>query len=218
MIGTFLFDMDGLLVDSEPFWKRAEKQVFGALGLDLNDEMLRQVMGFRLSEVVEHWYQFQPWPNANLVRTENDILDCMNDFMKNEAEAMPGVYESLAYLKSKNYSIALASSSSSRLIDTIVNKLQIRDYFDLLQSAEFEPYGKPHPSVFLTTANKLGAQAKYCMVIEDSINGVIAAKAAKMICVAIPEPEKMDDPKFAIADYKIKSLIAFPDLLKNLEI
>ncbi len=216
MIGTFLFDMDGLLVDSEPFWKRAEKEVFGALGLDLSDELLRQVMGFRLTEVVEHWYQYQPWPNANLQKTERDILDCMEAFMQQEASALPGVMESLEFIKSKNYSCALASSSSSRLINTIVDKLGIRDYFDLLQSAEYEPYGKPHPSIFLTAAQKLGTQAKYCMVLEDSVNGVIAAKAAKMTCVAVPEHEKWDDPRFSIADYKLKSLIDFPDLVRNL--
>jgi len=216
VIGTFLFDMDGLLVDSEPFWKRAEKEVFGALGLDLNDELLRQVMGFRLTEVVEHWYQYQPWSNANLQKTERDILDCMEAFMQQEASALPGVIESLEFIKAKNYSCALASSSSSRLINTVVDKLGIRDYFDLLQSAEYEPYGKPHPSIFLTAAQKLGTQPKYCMVLEDSVNGVIAAKAAKMACVAVPEYEKWEDPRFSIADYKLKSLREFPDLVRNL--
>ncbi len=216
MIGTFLFDMDGLLVDSEPFWKRAEKEVFGALGLELSDDLLRQVMGFRLSEVVEHWYQYQPWNNANLQKTEKDILDCMEAYMRQEAKALPGVLESLEFIKLKNYSCALASSSSTRLINTIVDKLQIRDYFDLLQSAEYEPFGKPHPSIFLTAAQKLGTQPKYCMVIEDSINGVIAAKAAKMACVAVPEAEKWDDPRFSIADFKLKSLMEFPDLVRNL--
>jgi HAD superfamily hydrolase (TIGR01509 family) len=216
VIGTFLFDMDGLLVDSEPFWKRAEKEVFGALGLELSDDLLRQVMGFRLSEVVEHWYQYQPWNNANLQKTEKDILDCMEAYMRQEAKALPGVLESLEFIKLKNYSCALASSSSTRLINTIVDKLQIRDYFDLLQSAEYEPFGKPHPSIFLTAAQKLGTQPKYCMVIEDSINGVIAAKAAKMACVAVPEAEKWDDPRFSIADFKLKSLMEFPDLVRNL--
>ncbi len=216
MVGTLLFDMDGLLVDSEPFWKIAEKEVFGALGLNLNDELLRQVMGFRLSEVVQHWYHYQAWPNPNFTQTENDILDCMESYMRNEVIALPGVIDSLNYVKKHNYACALASSSSMRLINAVVDKLNIRDYFDLLYSAEFEPYGKPHPGIFITAAKKLGSDPKHCLVIEDSVNGVIAAKAARMLCVAVPEAEKQNDPKFSIADYQLKTLEEFPVLLRNL--
>jgi sugar-phosphatase len=98
----------------------------------------------------------------------------------------------------------------------VVDKLNIRDYFDLLYSAEFEPYGKPHPGIFITAAKKLGSDPKHCLVIEDSVNGVIAAKAARMLCVAVPEAEKQNDPKFSIADYQLKTLEEFPVLLRNL--
>lgn len=216
MVGTLLFDMDGLLVDSEPFWKIAEKEVFGALGLQLSDDLLRQVMGFRLSEVVEHWYHYQPWPNPNFKQTEADILDCMEAFMRKDAVALPGVIQSLEYVKEHKLACALASSSSMRLIEAIVDKLNIRSYFDLLYSAEFEAYGKPHPGIFLTAAQKLGSAQKHCLVLEDSVNGVIAAKAARMLCVAVPEPEKLNDPRFSIADYRLKSLEEFPELLNNL--
>lgn len=216
MVGTLLFDMDGLLVDSEPFWKIAEKEVFGSLGLNLSDELLRQVMGFRLSEVVQHWYHYQPWENPNFLQTENDILDCMESFMRAGAEALPGVIESLQYVQEQKYACALASSSSMRLIEAVVDKLNIRNYFDLLYSAEFEPYGKPHPGIFITAAKKLGSDPKHCLVIEDSLNGVIAAKAARMLCVAVPELEKQNDSKFSIADFQLKSMKEFPSLLKNM--
>jgi mannitol-1-/sugar-/sorbitol-6-/2-deoxyglucose-6-phosphatase len=216
VIGTILFDMDGLLVDSEPFWKIAEKEVFGSLGLNLNDELLRQVMGFRLNEVVEHWYRYQPWPNANFRKTENDILDCMEKFMREGANALPGVMESLETVKEKGYACAVASSSSMRLIETVVDKLNIRAYFDLLYSAEYEAYGKPHPGIFISAANKLGSAPVHCLVLEDSVNGVIAAKAARMTCIAVPEKEKFEDPRFSIADYRLKSKEEFPDLMKKL--
>jgi mannitol-1-/sugar-/sorbitol-6-/2-deoxyglucose-6-phosphatase len=216
VIGTILFDMDGLLVDSEPFWKIAEKEVFGSLGLNLNDELLRQVMGFRLNEVVEHWYRYQPWPNANFRKTENDILDCMEKFMREGANALPGVMESLETVKEKGYACAVASSSSMRLIETVVDKLNIRAYFDLLYSAEYEAYGKPHPGIFISAANKLGSAPVHCLVLEDSVNGVIAAKAARMTCIAVPEKEKFEDPRFSIADYRLKSMEEFPDLMKKL--
>lgn len=216
MIGTLLFDMDGLLVDSEPYWKIAEKKVFGALGLSLNDELLRQVMGFRLSEVVQYWYNYQAWPNPNFIQTENDIMDCMEAYMRSEAVALKGVMESLEYVKQNGYACALASSSSMRLIEAVVDKLHIRSYFNLLYSAEYETYGKPHPGVFITAATKLGSAPQHCLVIEDSLNGVIAAKAARMLCVAVPELEKQNDPRFSIADFQLKTMEEFPTLMNSL--
>jgi len=214
VVGTLLFDMDGLLVDSEPYWKIAEKEVFGSLGLNLSDELLRQVMGFRLNEVVQHWYHYQAWPNPNFQKTENDILDCMDAYMRKDAHALPGVIESLNYVKEKKYTCALASSSSMRLIEAVIASLNIRNYFDLLYSAESEPFGKPHPGIFLTAAKILGSDPKHCLVIEDSLNGVIAAKAARMTCVAVPETEKLNDPRFSIADHRLSSMKEFPALLQ----
>lgn len=217
MIDTILFDMDGLLVDSEPLWKRAEKEVFGNLGLKLTDELLRQVMGFRLNEVVAHWYAFQNWPEPNFAKTEEDIITCMIAMLHEEAVALPGVIESLAFCREKGYKIALASSSSMRLIEVVVNKLNIKKSFDLLYSAESEPFGKPHPGIFISAAKRLGSAQSECLVVEDSINGVIAAKAAKMKCIAVPEPEKQNDPRFAIADYQLASMEAFIDCIQQVE-
>lgn len=212
-IEAVLFDMDGLLVDSEPYWKIAEKKVFGELGLQLSDEMLRQVMGFRLSEVVQHWFHFQPWTNSDFLKTEKDILACMIDQIANHATALPGVYETLDMCKSQQKKMALASSSSMELIEAVVDKLQIRHYFDVLWSANFEPFGKPHPGIFITTAEKLNTDPIHCLVLEDSINGVIAAKAARMQCIAVPEEATYIDPRFSIADAKVRSLLDFNSAL-----
>ncbi len=216
MINTILFDMDGLLVDSEPLWKVAEKKVFGSLGLNLSDELLRQVMGFRLNEVVAHWYAYQAWPEPNFEATEEAIICCMEELLAKHAVALPGVIESLIEVKAQGFKIALASSSSMRLIEVVVNKLGIKPYFQLLYSAESEPYGKPHPGIFISAAKQLGSDPSECLVVEDSINGVIAAKAAKMKCIAVPEHEKQNDPKFAIADYTLSSMLTFVDCLKRI--
>lgn len=216
MINTILFDMDGLLVDSEPLWKIAEKKVFGALGLNLNDELLRQVMGFRLNEVVAYWYAYKPWPEPNFEATEEAIICCMEELLAEKAIALPGVVESLNYVKEKGFKTALASSSSMRLIEVVVNKLNINTYFDLLYSAENEPFGKPHPGIFISAAKRLGSATNECLVVEDSINGVIAAKAAKMVCIAVPELEKQNEPKFSIADYKLGTMEEFVACLKSI--
>lgn len=206
-IKAVIFDMDGLLINSEPYWKQAEKKIFGELGLNLDDDMLRQVMGFRLSEVVKHWYELQPWPQPDFKKTEEDILNDVTERILLHAEAMPGVYEVLEECRLAGYKMAIASSSAMRLIEAVVNKLNIRNYFYVTWSAEYEPYGKPHPGIFLSTAKLLGVMPEQCVVLEDAINGVLAAKAAKMPCIAVPEEATYDDPRFAIADKKIKSLI-----------
>lgn len=202
-----IFDMDGLLIDSEPYWKIAEKEVFGKLGLNLTDDLLRQVMGFRLSEVVKHWYHYQPWPNPNFEQTERDVLNCVKQLIQQHANAMSGVYEVLTHCKNKNYKIALASSSAMELIDVVIDKLNIRHYFDVVWSAQYEEYGKPHPAIFLSVAKQLNIEPKHCVVFEDAINGVIAAKSSRMYCIAIPEEVSYNDPRFAIADVKTQSLL-----------
>ena len=193
MIKAIIFDMDGLLVDSEPYWKIAEKICFGKLGLNLSDELLRQVMGFRLNEVVAHWYNYQPWGEKNFEAVEADVLETVKQLIIENADALPGVIQTLELCKANGYKIALASSSAMSLIHVVVDKLNIRHYFDLLVSAEFEPYGKPHPSVFITTANQLNILPTECLVFEDSVNGMVAAKAARMKCIVIPEVEKQNE-------------------------
>lgn len=209
MIKAIIFDMDGLLVDSEPYWKIAEKICFGKLGLNLNDELLRQVMGFRLSEVVAHWYNYQAWGEKNFEAVEDDVLETVKQLIIENADALPGVIQTLELCKSNGYKIALASSSAMSLINVVVDKLNIRHYFDLLVSAEFEPYGKPHPSVFITTANQLNVLPTECLVFEDSVNGMIAAKAARMKCIVVPEAEKQQEPYWQLANQKLKTLEDF---------
>lgn len=204
-----IFDMDGLLIDSEPYWKIAEKKVFGELGLDLTDDLLRQVMGFRLSEVVRHWHAYKPWENADFDKTELYILDTVQELIVLHAEALPGVHEILKSLKQQGFKMAVASSSPMRLIEAVLAKLNIASYFDVVKSAQYEEYGKPHPALFLNTAKQLGVNPSNCLVFEDAINGVIAAKAAKMKCVAVPEHATINDPRFAIADLKLSSLAEF---------
>jgi len=201
--------MDGLLVDSEPYWKIAEKICFGKLGLTLTDELLRQVMGFRLTEVVEHWYNYQPWGEKNFEAVEADVLETVKQLIIENANALPGVIQTLEFCKNNGYKIALASSSAMSLINVVVDKLNIRHYFDLLVSAEFEPYGKPHPSVFLTTAQKLNVLPTECLVFEDSVNGMIAAKAARMKCIVVPELEKQEELYWQLANFKLVSLEEF---------
>jgi len=210
--GAVIYDMDGLIIDSEPFWRLAEMKVFAKVGLLLTEKDCMETTGFRFDEVVEHWYHKQPWAGKSKQQIHDEVLDEMESAITHHAQAMKGVHTSLDFFKSKNIKMAVASSSAMRLIKATVKKLKIEHYFDLLVSAEHETHGKPNPAVFIRTANGLNVRADKCLVLEDSFNGILAAKAAKMKCVAVPYPEDFNNPKLIIADWKLNSLEELPGL------
>lgn len=109
--------------------------------------------------------------------------------------------------------MAIASSSSNEIINTVVNTLGIRDYFVQIYSAEHEIHGKPHPGVYITTASLLSVLPHRCLAIEDSPSGVLAAKAAKMVCVAVPASENRSHPYIQIANAIVDSLEDIDDKL-----
>lgn len=201
-----IYDMDGLIINSEPFWRQAEIKVFGTVGLQLTDKDCIETTGFRFDEVVDYWWHKQPWQGKSKTQIHDEVIDEMEYSITHQAHEMSGVHASLDFFKKNDLKIALASSSAMRLIKATVQKLQIESYFDLLVSAEHETYGKPHPAVFLRTAETLKVRPERCLVLEDSYNGLLAAKSAKMKCAVIPDPENFSNPKFVIADWKLNSL------------
>jgi HAD superfamily hydrolase (TIGR01509 family) len=209
-----IYDMDGLLIDSEPFWRQAEIKVFKTVGIDLTEDDCKATTGFRFDEVVEHWYHRQPWTNKTKEQVHDEVLDEMEHAITHHAQPMQGVLESLEFFAQHGKTMALASSSAMRLIKATVHKLAIEKYFELIVSAEHETYGKPHPAVFIRTAHQLKAREEKCLVLEDSVNGVLAAKAARMKCIAVPDKEHFSDARFAIADAKAASLYEVIELLR----
>lgn len=201
--------MDGVLLDSEPVWQETEVEVFGRLGVELTLEMCTQTMGLRYDEVVRYWFRRKPWQGQSPEQVAEDLLAAMIPQLEQRAASlcMPGVRESLTRISDLGLPIALATSSPTRLIDVILNALNITEFFHSSHSAEHQVHGKPHPSVFMAAADALGVPASQCVAIEDSVNGVISAKAANMRCVAVPTAQAFGDPRFSIADHSIRSLL-----------
>jgi beta-phosphoglucomutase-like phosphatase (HAD superfamily) len=206
MVKAVIYDMDGIIIDSEPLWREALIHCFNKVGFDFSQDKCRVTQGMRLIEVVEYWYAQQPWEGKSIKEVDQDILTKVTALISEKGIAMDGVYESIAHFKSKGYKIALASSSASSLINVVLEKLNIKDEFEVINSAEFLELGKPHPEVFIKTARELNVPAINCLVIEDSFHGVLAGKAAVMKVIAIPEEKYHNDPRFSIADYNLKSL------------
>lgn len=218
MIEAVIFDMDGLLIDSEPLWRKAEKEVFAKLGVDLEPHMFEKMMGYRIEEVVAHWRNEFGWDGPTNEEVRDEILVRMKQLIIHEAPVLPGVHEVIQLFERVGLPMSIASSSHKILIEAAVEKLAIGSKLQVIHSAEHEPYGKPHPAVFLSTARLLGVAPKNCLVFEDSLNGVKAGKAAGMTVVAIPEQDQSNDERFKIADMVLTSLTAFnAEILNGLQ-
>ena len=214
-IAAVIFDMDGLLIDSEPLWQEAEILVFERVGIKLTCELCQQTQGLRIDEVVEYWYLRYPWTNLTKLEVEKSIIDKVIELIELKGEPLAGVDKAIAFVRRKNVKIALASSSAMIIIQAALQKLSLSETFTEVYSAESEVLGKPHPGVYLTTAKKLNIPPQSCLALEDSLNGVLAAKAAQMKCIAIPEASQLDNPKFAIADRVLQSLEELTDSVWN---
>lgn len=213
MIKAVIYDMDGVLIDSEPLWRKAEIKSFENINVKLTEEMCKETMGLRVDEVVTYWFTKLQLKKDGHKEIEELIWDNIIKLVRREGKPKKGARESLSFFKDKKLPVALASSSAMILINTVIDKFNIREFFDVIHSAEFEKNGKPHPDVYITTAKKLGIHTNECLAIEDSFNGIIAAKAAKMKCIACPEEEFREEKRLGIADVVINSLSDINDEL-----
>lgn len=209
MIQAAIFDMDGLLVDSEPYWREVEIEVFRTVGLEMDDEMCKRTTGLPTDAVVRYWYEKHPWHNRSIDEVGAEIIQGAYDQIGKHAGPMPGVPDILELFRQQGIPMAIASASPMHLIEAVIDRLNIRSYFTLWHSATLEKRNKPHPDVYLGTARKLGVEPGACVAFEDSGNGLKSAHAADMLTVAVPADYEFDDLKFDIATLKIPSLLQF---------
>lgn len=206
MIKAVIFDMDGLLIDSEPLWQESEILEFGKVGVPLTTDLCLQTVGFRINEVVDYWYARYPWPDFEQGMMEKLIVRKVIELVHRKGSPKEGLQHAIDFVKSRQVKLAVASSSFYEIIDAVLEKFGIKHEFNILHSAEDEKHGKPHPAVYLTTAKKLGVLPQECIAIEDSLNGVLSAKAATMKCIAVPDSSMKYNEKLIIADMQLRSL------------
>ena len=200
---AIIFDMDGVIIDSEKYWKLAEYEIFTSLGVKITDEYSEMTKSMTTSEVTKFWYDKYPWKNIDLEVVEQMVISRVIELIENENCKINGVKPFIEKLKTKRYKIGLATNSPNRIISVVLNKLDILHLFDSILSAEFEKKGKPDSAIYYRAAEKLCTKPEDCIVIEDSYTGMLAAKNAGMTVVAFTNGNKEID--FEIADYKIDS-------------
>jgi sugar-phosphatase len=200
-----IFDLDGLLIDSEPHWRAVEREVFARAGLALTDDDCAATTGLRIDEVVALRMASPAWRGPPRRDTVEAIVEGVVARIAAHGVPKAGAIAAVRRIRSLGLPVALASSSPMRVIDAALHRLEARGLFDVIQSAEHLPLGKPHPEVYLRTAQRLGVEAPRCVAVEDSVLGMIAAKAARMRCVVVPE---RPDPRFALADRVLETLDA----------
>lgn len=183
-----IFDMDGVIIDSEPIHRKFNKGLYKELGLDISEEEYNNFVGVSNRD---HWIILKK--KYNITESVDELIQIQTNGLiekLNTLEIGPilGVRELLAEIHNEGIKIALASSSALTYINTVIEKFALTDYFPVLTSGENMEKGKPHPDIFIKTAEKLSVAPEDCVVIEDSKHGVSAARKAGMRCVAYFNP------------------------------
>jgi len=208
-IRAVILDMDGLLIDTEPVWRTAAREILARLGIDLTDADLLDTTGIRVDEMAAAFLASCPGPAPTPAEVADRITDAVVAYVARAGEPMAGVPEAIARFGRHDLRLAIASSSPIRLIDAVCARLNLD--IEVRCSALDEPRGKPAPDVYLAAARRLQLSPARCLALEDSPAGVLAAKAAGMTCVAVPDPLLADDPRYRRADLILSSLTELDD-------
>ncbi|PQV89756.1 hexitol phosphatase HxpB [Cronobacter sakazakii] len=202
-----IFDMDGLLIDSEPLWDQAELEVMATLGVDTSRRHeLPDTLGLRIDLVVALWFAQQPWNGPSVDEVTQRIITRAMTLVEEKRPLLPGVTDAIALCKAQGLKVGLASASPLRMLKRVLTLFDLREQFDVLASAEHLPYSKPHPQVYLDAAAKLGVDPLCCVTLEDSVNGMVATKAARMRSIVVPAEENRSDARWALANVRLNSL------------
>ena len=209
-IRAVIFDMDGLLIDTEPSWRIAMRAVFREVGVEVTDAELINTTGQLFADVLADWrLPGGPLHSVTLAVSDEELMARATDIVVAQVAAsgspMPGVSAVLARLRDLGLQLAIASSSPPRMIDTVCDRLGLSD-IAVRCSGEDELRGKPAPDLFLTAAAQLGIAPEHCVALEDSPRGVMAAKGAGMWCIAVPDRLLAGHPGYQAADLVVGSL------------
>lgn len=187
MIKAVIFDLDGVIVDSEHIHVEAEKQTMLKYGVRISSEELRKYTGstakFMFAELIEK-YEL----DTTVEEIFNEKEEVLFELLEADTHPTKGVIELIGKLEQRNLKLGIASSAHRRLVEYVLRKLGIKHVFESIMSSEDIVHCKPNPEVFLRSADELGVSPNECVVIEDAELGVKAAKNAQMKCIGYRNP------------------------------
>jgi HAD superfamily hydrolase (TIGR01509 family) len=212
-IRAVIFDLDGVLADSELWWTEIDAKLLAEYGVTYRGEYHRDVLGVSYRLAIE----FYKKAFGLSIRTDEMMRrrgEIATDFFVNRIGLFPSTKDVLQQLRQLNLRLAVATSSVSASARPFLDRHNLTSFFDVIVTGEEVEHGKPAPDIYLRTAEKLDLAADACLVIEDSLSGVAAAKAAKMRVAAIPDTRFVDVDNYKNqADYVLGGLREIPSLI-----
>jgi|SRR5207302_4874710 len=209
-----IFDLDGVLADSELWWSEIDAKLLAENGVVYRGEYHRNVLGISYRLAVEFYKKAfgLSVPAEELMRRRGEIAA---EFFVNRIGLFPSTKKVLQELRQMKLPLAVATSSVSASARPFLDRHQLTAFFAVIVTGEEVERGKPHPDIYLRAAEKLGVAADpSCLVVEDSLSGIAAAKAAKMHVVAIPDRRFVDPREYEKeADYVLSDLSEIPALV-----
>ena len=208
-----IFDLDGVLADSEPWWNQIDAKLLAEYGVTYRGEHHRNVLGVSYRLAVEFFKDaFNiPASTQEMMRRRGEIA---TDFFVNRVGLFPSTKETLEDLRQLKLRLAVATSSVSASARPFLERTGIKRFFDIIVTGEEVQRGKPDPDIYLLVADKLCMAADVCLVIEDALSGVAAAKEANMRVAAIPDKRFVDVRDYKKeADYVLRDLAEIPALI-----
>lgn len=207
MIEAVVFDLDGVLIDSEPVWEQVRRQVVAELGGHWAPDAQRKIMGMSTPE----WARYLSEDlGAGLTPPQlaGVVIGRMADSFREHVPLLPGAVEAAERLAVR-WPLGIASSAPATLIETVLTAASLRGHFAVVMSSEQVPLGKPAPDIYLAVTRELGREPARCAAVEDSTNGLRSAAAAGLHVIAIPRPSYPPDPAaLAAADLTLPTLAA----------
>ena len=212
-----IFDLDGVLADSEPWWNEIDAKLLAEHGVTYRGEYHRNVLGVSYRLAVEFYKKAfgLAVPSDEMMQRRGEIAV---DFFANRVGIFPSTRPVLQELRQMNLHLAVATSSLSASARPFLARHGLTAFFEAVITGEEVEHGKPHPDIYLRAAMKLRITADACLVIEDALSGIAAAKAAKMRVAAIPDRRFVDPRDYEKeADYLLGSLSEIPALIRGVD-
>jgi HAD superfamily hydrolase (TIGR01509 family) len=212
---AIIFDLDGVLADSETWWNQIDAQLLREYGADYHGEYHEQVLGVSYPIAVEFYKKkFDiSAPTEEMMKRRGEIAA---EFFADRVGLFPSTKNVLNELREMKLRLALATSSVSASARPFLDRHQLTPFFDVIITGDEIERGKPQPDIYVRVAEKLGVAADDCLVIEDSLSGIAAGKAAKMRVAAIPDRRFVDPRDYKKeADYVLDDLSEIPALVQG---